>query len=379
MLEQHTPRLTPSTLRTSMTSPPPNTSPLSDTEWDANELETLGHCPICQSAARTVLYDNLTDTLFRCAPGRWTLHACNGCGTAYLDPRPSATSIGKAYANYYTHSEPAQPTSAKDGADWRSALRTFARANLNSYRNARWQMALTPSNTWGRYVVPLVLPVRSLIEQQMRHMPSQPPDRQGRLLDVGCGNGAFLKMAQAAGWSVQGIDFDPIAVAEARRQGLAVDLGGIDQLAAQAQTYDWITCSHVLEHVHEPQQLLQSLHRLLRPGGTLWLQTPNLNSIGHRTYGRDWVGADPPRHLTLLTLTSLRSALEKAGFQTSFRRLPLFPAMAFYAASNALRGGEVNAMALPHTRTMRLHFLLLALRQHWRLQNAEFHTVIATR
>ncbi len=379
MLEQHTPRLTPSTLRTSMTSPPPNTSPLSDTEWDANELETLGHCPICQSAARTVLYDNLTDTLFRCAPGRWTLHACNGCGTAYLDPRPSATSIGKAYANYYTHSEPAQPTSAKDGADWRSALRTFARANLNSYRNARWQMALTPSNTWGRYVVPLVLPVRSLIEQQMRHMPSQPPDRQGRLLDVGCGNGAFLKMAQAAGWSVQGIDFDPIAVAEARRQGLAVDLGGIDQLADQAQTYDWITCSHVLEHVHDPQELLHSMHRLLRPCGTLWLQTPNIDSIGHKTYGPYWRGLEPPRHLALMPLKALCSTLKKVGFKTRPLRFPLFTAMAIHAASGAIHNDEENAIALPHSRTLRLRFLLLALQQHWRLRDAEFHTVIATR
>ena len=379
MLEQHTPRLTPSTLRTSMTSLPPHTSPLSDTPWDANELETLGHCPICQSTTRTVLYEGLTDTLFKCAPGRWTLHACNGCGTAYLDPRPSATSIGKAYANYYTHSEPAQPTSAKDGADWRSALRTFARANLNSYRNARWQMALTPSNTWGRYAVPWILPVRSLIEQQMRHMPSQPEGRPGRLLDVGCGNGAFLQMGQAAGWSVQGIDFDPIAVAEARRQGLAVDLGGIDQLADQAQTYDWITCSHVLEHVHDPQQLLHSIRRLLRPGGTLWLQTPNIDSLGHRTYGPHWRGLEPPRHLTLLTLTSLRSALEKAGFKTNFCRMPLFTAMPVHAASNAMRSGDEGAKALPQTRMLRLRFLLLALRQHWCLRNAEFHTVIATR
>ena len=361
-----------------MTSPPPNTSPLSDTEWDANELETLGHCPICQSAARTVLYDNLTDTLFRCAPGRWTLHACNGCGTAYLDPRPSATSIGKAYAQYCTHPAAIDPAAGRNAPGWRSALRTFVRASLNSYRNARWQMALTPSNAWGRHVVPLVSPVRASIEQQMRHMPSQPPDRQGRLLDVGCGNGAFLKMAQAAGWSVQGIDFDPIAVAEARRQGLAVDLGGIDQLADQAQTYDWITCSHVLEHVHEPQQLLQSLHCLLRPGGTLWLQTPNLESIGHRAYGPHWVGVDAPRHLTLLTLPALRSALEKAGFRTKFCHLPLFPAMAFYAASEALRSGQANAMALPHSRILRLSFLLPAMWQNWCLRRAEFHTAIAT-
>ena len=362
-----------------MTSLSPNTSPLSDTPWDANELDTLGHCPICQSTARTVLYEGLTDTLFRCAPGRWTLHTCSGCGTAYLDPRPSAASIGKAYANYYTHSELAQSTSAKDGADWRSALHAFARASLNSYRNARWQMALTPSNNWGRYLVPLVSPLRSLIEQQMRHMPRQPAGRQGRLLDVGCGNGAFLKLAQTAGWSVQGIDFDPIAVDEARRQGLAVELGGIDQLADQGQTYDWITCSHVLEHVHEPQQLLQSLHRLLRPGGTLWLQTPNLESIGHRVYGSHWVGVDAPRHLTLLTRPALRSVLEKVGFQIQFRRLSLLSAMAFYAASDALRSSEANAMALPHTRILRLSFLLLAIRQNWCLGRAEFHTVIATR
>jgi SAM-dependent methyltransferase len=250
---------------------------------------------------------------------------------------------------------------------------------LNSYRNARWHMALTPSNTWGRYVVPLMSPIRASIEQQMRHMPSQPPDRQGRLLDVGCGNGAFLKIAQTAGWSAQGIDFDPIAVAEARRQGLTVDLGGIDRLAAQAQTYDWITCSHVLEHVHEPQQLLQSLHRLLRPGGTLWLQTPNLESIGHRIYGRDWIGIDPPRHLTLQTLLSLRSALEKVGFQIQFRRLSLFSAMAFYAASHALRTGQENAMTLPRAHVFQLRFLPPAIVQSWSLHRAEFHTAIASR
>jgi 2-polyprenyl-3-methyl-5-hydroxy-6-metoxy-1,4-benzoquinol methylase len=362
-----------------MTSLPPNTSPLSDTEWDANELETLGHCPICQSTARTVLYDNLTDTLFRCAPGRWTLHACNGCGTAYLDPRPSATSLGKAYANYYTHSEAENKISAPDAPSWRRALLKFARATFNSYLNARWQLALTPSNAWGRYLVLRVSQARALAEQKLRHMPSQPLDRPGSLLDVGCGNGAFLQTAQAAGWSVQGIDFDPIAVAEARRQGLAVELGGIDQLTDQVQTYDWITCSHVLEHVHHLQELLHSLHRLLRPGGTLWLQTPNIDSLGHRAYGPHWRGLEPPRHLTLLTLPSLRSAMEKAGFKTKFCRMPLFTAMSVHAASHAMSNGDENAMALPHARILRLRFLLLALRQHWRLGRAEFHTVVATR
>lgn len=80
----------------------PKTSPLSNMQQDASELETLGHCSICQRSARTVLYENLTDKLFRCTTGRWTSHACNGCGMAYPHLRPSLASIGKTYAHRYS-------------------------------------------------------------------------------------------------------------------------------------------------------------------------------------------------------------------------------------------------------------------------------------
>ena len=350
-----------------------------NTAWNPTELETLGHCPVCQSTARDVIHRDLTDTLFGCAPGRWIMHACAACDTAYLDPRPTVESIGKAYAQYCTHPEAANKTLDHETSERNSSLRTLTRAMFNGYRNAHWKMAIAPSNPWGRYILPLIPLVRPLVAQQMRHMPPHPAGRQGRLLDVGCGNGAFLKLAQKAGWSVHGIDFDPIAVTEARDGGLDIFLGDIDQLAVQEQTYDWITCSHVLEHVHNPQKLLKSMHRLLRPGGTLWLQTPNIHSIGHRTYGTSWIGADPPRHLTLFNLSTLRRTFESLGFQTSFYRLPVLSAMAVYAASSALRGGEANAISLPHSRILRLRFLLLAIAQNWSLRHAEFHTVIATR
>lgn len=355
----------------------PNANPLSDIAWSTTELETLRHCPICQSTARRVMYQDLKDSLFGC-PGHWTLHACNACGTAYLDPRPTSESIGKAYAQYLTHPKAASNTPDSKAPVHGSALRTLVRATLNSYRNARWQMALVPSNTWGHYVVSWFFPVRALVEQRMRNMPPPPLGRQGRLLDVGCGNGDFLKLAQKAGWLVHGIDFDPIAVAEARNGGLDIYLGSIDQLTAQEQTYDWITCSHVLEHVHEPQKLLQSMHRLLHPGGTLWLQTPNIDSIGHKTYGSYWRGIEPPRHLALMTMQTLRKSLESAGFKTNFQRMPLFSALTVYAMSSALLRGDKNAIALPRSRIFRLRFVLLSVVQSRSLRYAEFHTVIAT-
>lgn len=360
-----------------MTSRLPKASPPSDTTWNANELETLGFCPVCQSKARRVIYQGLKDNLFGC-PGSWTLHGCKACGTAYLDPRPTPASIGKAYAEYLTHPKAAHNSADQKITDRGSLLRTFVRATLNSYLNARWQMTLAPSNTWGRHLVPWLSPARKLVEQQMRHMPPQPLNRQGRLLDVGCGNGAFLELAQKAGWSVHGIDFDPIAVATARNAGLEIDLGSVDKLVAQVQTYDWITCSHVLEHVHEPQKLLQSMRQLLSPGGTLWLQTPNVDSIGHKTYGSNWRGLEPPRHLTLMTEQTLRKALETVGFKTKFERMPLFSAVNVYAMSSASRRGEKNIRPLPRLQTLRLHFLLLSVIQSRSLRHAEFHTVIAT-
>jgi 2-polyprenyl-3-methyl-5-hydroxy-6-metoxy-1,4-benzoquinol methylase len=346
--------------------------------WCPTELETLGHCPICQSTDRRLLYRNLTDTLFG-SPGHWTLYACNKCCTTHLDPRPTAESIGKAYTQYPTHLEISGSTHVRGTQTRQSRLRTLVRATLNSYRNARWHMALSPNNSWGHYLVPLLPPIRSSIEQQMRHMPRGPADRQGQLLDVGCGNGAFLKLAQKAGWLVHGIDFDPIAVAKARAQGLGVYLGSIDQLAEQEQNYDWITCSHVLEHVHEPQKLLQSMYRLLRPGGVLWLQTPNINSIGHKVFRSNWRGIEPPRHLVLFTTQTLRQTLENIGFEIRFQKMGLFSAMTVYAASSALHLGDKQASALPHSRIFRLRFLLLAIAQSCSLRHAEFHTVIATR
>lgn len=76
-----------------------------DAPWPEDELEWLGKCPACGAARRDVLFEGLRDEAFHVAAGRWVLWRCQGCEAAYLDPRPSEASIGRAYANYYTHSE----------------------------------------------------------------------------------------------------------------------------------------------------------------------------------------------------------------------------------------------------------------------------------
>jgi hypothetical protein len=70
--------------------------------WPVEDLEAVERCPLCGGTDRTVLYRDLTDGRF-CAPGTWALHRCLGCESGYLDPRPTADAIGRAYRSYHTH------------------------------------------------------------------------------------------------------------------------------------------------------------------------------------------------------------------------------------------------------------------------------------
>jgi hypothetical protein len=72
--------------------------------------------------------------------------------------------------------------------------------------------------------------------------------------------------------------------------------------------------SHSIEHLHDPVDVLHEIRRILQPGGTVWIDTPNLNSNGHKVFGADWRGLEPPRHLVLFTTAALSSTLSRAGF-----------------------------------------------------------------
>ncbi|WP_157651291.1 class I SAM-dependent methyltransferase [Dechloromonas denitrificans] len=135
-----------------------------------------------------------------------------------------------------------------------------------------------------------------------------------RLLDVGCGNGEFMEFARQAGWLVQGVDIDVAAVTIAKAKGLDVIAGGIEQFAGQTACFDRITLSHVVEHVFDPMGLLRDCFRLLKPGGVLWVDTPNMGSAGLRVFGEYWRGLEPPRHLMLFSRASLIDSLIKIGF-----------------------------------------------------------------
>lgn len=278
--------------------------------WPANELQEVPACPVCEVTDREILHDGLVDNVFFVAAGRWTLHRCLVCRCAYLDPRPDEASIGNAYGRYYTHE--AGTSTRRDYAQL-GPLRRIVRKLANGYVNRRYGTQRRPENAFGYPLLAALPRIRQTLDVQFRYLPRSAAGHV--VLDVGCGNGSFLASAEEAGWQAVGIDPDPQAVAAAKAQGLDARLGSLDSFDGQAQCFDAITLSHVIEHVHQPRQVVQALHRLLKPGGMLYVDTPNIDSTGASEFGRSWRGLETPRHLVLFNQQALVNLLESHGFQ----------------------------------------------------------------
>lgn len=310
-------------------------------EWPADGLERVEQCSVCGSRERHLLYGGLTDRIFRCAPGQWDLYQCKGCRSAYLDPRPTPATIGIAYSTYFTHK-----INSKDDLEGLTWARRVRRTLANGCRNHRFGTNHQPSSWLGVLAARWLPSQREVIEAEIRHIPKAKPGN--KLLDVGCGNGEFLTLARLAGWDVVGVDFDPSAVKVARSRGIDVRQGSVGVIDPAKESFDGVTLSHVIEHVHDPLAVLRQCHALLKPGGWIWIETPNIDAQGHARYGANWRGLEPPRHLVLFSRDSLFRTLVQAGFN-SIADQPYRPlCSAIFAASEAIANESDTAFAATH-------------------------------
>ncbi len=199
----------------------------------------------------------------------YTLFRCAACGFLYLDPMPGPQDFARLY----------------EGA---------AGAAIESYPKAasRRRRGFIKAVKFLRYV-------------------------RGRdVLDVGCGGGFVAHAMGRVGARAVGIDPHGPSIDYARRTFPECEFhrGGAEGFQATGRQFDFLYCSEVIEHVPDADIFAAALARLCRPGGHLFVTTPD---IGHWRVPKDllsWNLVDPPRHVRYFTVESLRLLLERHGF-----------------------------------------------------------------
>lgn len=183
----------------------------------------------------------------------------------------------------------------------------------------------------------------------------------GLLLDLGCNEGRGLLFYQRSGFQVEGIELNTTAVAVARGRGFIVHEQPLE-LLDRNETYDVVVLSNVLEHSFDPTEMLRHVHRILKPGGQVWISCPNSESWLRSVFGRYWINWHVPFHLIHFTRGSLQKTLENAGFHPlDFRQ----ESPALWAAHSTLVRffGEKGRA----TKQLRNPVLIIAFLFAWRL------------
>jgi 2-polyprenyl-3-methyl-5-hydroxy-6-metoxy-1,4-benzoquinol methylase len=276
-------------------------------ENDVIRTRPCPHCFVCGTPGEP-LYQGLQDRLFG-SPGRWNLKKCpnSRCGLLWLDPMPTEQDISKAYLTYYTHKQTEQVGNRFP------LLSYLARKAERGYLCLRYGYK-TATSFFQRFLGLFIFvdpPRRAASDFSAFYLPAKP---NGFLLEVGAGSGDMLKRMELLGWRVEGVDFDRQAVRAARCKDLTLRVGTLASQGYADNRFDAIVMSHVIEHVHNPIGLLQECHRVLKYGGWLVVVTPNVSSMLHKKFERNWLSLDPPRHLHLFTRNSLHALADRTRF-----------------------------------------------------------------
>lgn len=137
----------------------------------------------------------------------------------------------------------------------------------------------------------------------------------GRILDVGCGQGDFLLEARKRGWDAFGTEYSQSAATLCRAEGLKVVTGPLIPSSFGSLQFDVVTSFEVFEHINTGPAELSAIASLMRPGGLLYLTTPNFNALLRHLEGKDFKMIVWPEHISFYAPASFRALARGAGLK----------------------------------------------------------------
>lgn len=256
-------------------------------------MEDVTRCALCGGEGQ------LPFERYEAAGVEFPLVECAECGLAYLARRPVEASMPAWYDLAYNvrHSVYREPV-------WRkplyALLRLLLRVRYGGGESARiWvrRLAWPWERTW----------LRILATHRMERITGI-----GRILDVGCGRGAWLAAMRRWGFACHGVEPSEEACAQAQSLGLDVARGQLWDAGFPDGHFDVVRFNHVLEHLHDPGRALAEARRVLKPGGLLIVAVPNHAGVAKQAFRQS---EDVPYHLFSFTPDTLGGFFERAGLE----------------------------------------------------------------
>jgi SAM-dependent methyltransferase len=235
-------------------------------------------CLLCGGETRAVL-EGVRDTRFGVS-GTWTIRRCGRCALEQTSPVPSATELKALYERHYN-------------------FPSLDEGSARAYAARRERFLMSP-------LYRLMLTVDGDISFHGER-------GSGRLLDIGCNEGRGLTLYRRNGFEAEGLELNAHAAATARARGFTVHEVDLHDFRP-AEAFDRAVLSNVLEHALDPRLMLSDVHRILKPGGEVWISLPNSRSWLRRLFGRWWINWHVPFHITHFSNDRLRSLLAETGF-----------------------------------------------------------------
>ena len=260
-------------------------------------------CPICAS---DLIQEQLSAKDYTVSQKQFSIWQCNACTVRFTQDVPGQDAIGEFYAseNYISHSD------TKKGI-------------INSLYH------LVRKRTLGSK--------RRLVINEVGML-------KGKILDIGCGTGAFLNTMKEAGWSINGLEPDTLSRTK------AVELYEIHPQSSEKlfdlkpSTFNAITMWHVLEHVHELHAYIKKIGELLAANGKLFIAVPNYTSTDAEIYGAYWAAYDTPRHLYHFSPQSMEKLVSMHGLKIIAFKPMWFDSFYVSMLSEQYKSGKGNIL-----------------------------------
>lgn len=201
------------------------------------------------------------------------------------------------------------------------------------------------SNTKEGLINNLYHRVRKItLEQKRKLVVASTRLKQGSLLDIGAGVGAFASHMEKNGWKITALEPDSTARNNAKIEfGISMqDPSKLFELTPAS--FDAITMWHVLEHVHRLHDYVEQCRNLLKPGGVLIVAVPNFTSKDAQQYQQYWAAYDVPRHLYHFSPASIKNLMISHGMRVEKVKPMWFDSFYVSLLSEQYRTGKQNLL-----------------------------------